>query len=192
MAGTSTPNYQFYKADPNDNVNVEQDIDANWDKADTELFKLANPPVGKIWRTGGFQPLPANPGVAIDFEAGRVRNGMTLGAGNNGLVLPLDGFYEVTLNSYYTGGAAYQAMMNVVRVRAATADKPVGFISIWKESGDDYQVSFSDEFPLKAGDELRCKGESTGGVGSTWGTNESSGTRLLVTYKGPLGTVIPV
>lgn len=37
MTGTSTPNLQLYKPDPDDNVNVVTDLNNNWDKVDSAV-----------------------------------------------------------------------------------------------------------------------------------------------------------
>lgn len=187
MAGTSTTNYQLYKPDPSDNVNVATDINANYDKIDAGLNDLHNPPWGKLWSTGGFQALAASPGVQVLFDKSKVRNGMAVGANSDGLIVPRDGIYEVKIFGYASGSTgAWTARFDVYRVRSGVGNRTLIISPFSKPDGLDYAACMVDDVPLKAGDELRVNGTSTPAGGSTWGSDEFNGTRLTVRYKSPL------
>jgi hypothetical protein len=195
---TTTPNYDLVVADGDDFIAVDSQLGDNFSILDTELKRvddLASNPAGingRLWRTSGFQALP-DAGVDIDFEASRVSGGMTASSGNQGLIIPVDGHYDIRLIPYATGGATpWAARFQVIRARSSVSDKAIIHIGFWKEGADDLGTPGSDIIPLKANDTLTVKGFSTGGIGSTWGTDEVSGIRLHVEYKRPLGGVTPV
>lgn len=196
MADT-TVNYGLLLPDTDDFVTVGSQISDNLETIDTELKRvddLASNPAnitGKLWRTGGTPvALPGTP-ADIDFLASRATGGMTVEAAHQGLIIPVDGFYDVRLHPYATGGSGVNVRFEAYRARAAVASKSCVFISTYKGTVDDHSSPSSDIVPLKAGDIVRVTGFSAGGVVSTLGSDEMNGIRLSVEYRRPLGGVTP-
>lgn len=136
-------------------------------------------PRGKIWKTSGFQALP-DAGVDLSWGSSRSQGGV--GVSSVGLTVPRDGMYRIDLYTYSTGGSNWRAGYGVQRVRTSVAERGILYLSYQKVDGQDYTASVTDLLPLKAGDLLKVRGSSTGGVGSTWGVSEADGTRMSVEY----------
>lgn len=196
MADTS-PNYGFLLPETDDFITVGSQLSDNFENIDTELKRVddlaSNPSEinGKLWRTGGTTtPLPAA-AADIDFLASRANGGMTVEADHQGLVIPIDGFYDVRIHPYATGGSGINIRFEAYRVRPSVANKSCVYISTFKGTADDYSTPGSDIVPLKAGDKVRMTGFSTGAAASTLGNDEMDGVRLSVEYRRPLGGVTP-
>ena len=196
MASTST-NYGLILPDSNDFITVGSQIQDNFETIDTELKRVdtlaSNPSSikGRLWRTSGFLSMPDTPAV-LDFEGSRVSGGMTVASGGDGLIVPVDGFYDIRLNSYATGSTDWLAQFSVYRVRAGQDDRVVVYVAYNKKGSRDSSIPGSDIVPLKANDKINVKITSEGSVGSTWGVDEVSGVRLNVKYDSPLSGVTPV
>lgn len=189
---TSTPNLGLHKPDPIEVVNVETDLNDNYDIIDEAIQDLRVPPKGKLWKTDAFQGPLSSEATEITFSGSRVVGGMSLGANGDGLVVPVSGKYNVKILGYATGSNTYRANFIPYRVRAATSNKDLMFLGIWKENDLDYSSGMEDEIPLQAGDEIRVKAGSSNNAGFTWGDAETTGIRLLVEYRGPLSGATPV
>ncbi|MBM7770624.1 hypothetical protein JOD54_000828 [Actinokineospora baliensis] len=141
----------------------------------------ATVPKGKRWRTGAFQTL-GNNSTVIGTTGARVQGGMTTTA--NGLVLPRDGLYKVTVHGYATGELGWRAAFGLNRIRAGVADVELLWTSTYKSGSNDYTTTASDEVPLKGGDEVRMHGSAIPTTASTcaWGITEFAGCRFLVEF----------
>lgn len=196
---TTTPNYGWRLPTVDDFITVAADVAATVEDIDTELKRVddlaSNPALisGKLWRTGAFTALPAA-AADIDFEASRATGGMTVSANHQGLVIPVDGFYDVRCHGFSSGGNNANVLFNVYRIRSAVANKVVIRIQYYKLSnaGEDHCIPGADVIAFKANDEIRVLGSSSGGAVSTWGVDEADGIRLVVEYKRPLNGVTPL
>lgn len=171
---------------------VEADLDAyrlNILDLDSRMVTQEAPAQGKRWRTAGFQTL-TNTMVDVTMQSSRVSGGIA--STTNGIQLNTDGFYDIRMTTYLSGGSAYHYTMNITRRRSATADLAIVWVQSYKADGGDYVFGVSDILPLKAGDELVMRGDSVGGVGSTWGTSEANGVRFQAIYHRPLAGATPV
>lgn len=133
-------------------------------------------PRGKRWRTAAFQQMN-DQGVTVTMQGSRVQGGMT--SSTNGLVLPRDGIYRLSLHGYATGISGWRAGFNLTRARSGVSPRGIIVLSYWKQDAQDYMGFAMDDVPLKAGDEITMGGS---GAGHTWGVDEMGGARFTVEY----------
>lgn len=149
---------------------------------------------GKIWRVGGFATNFFSDGVPayIDFDAGRASGGMILGiAGTAGdMTVPMDGFYRLTGNGYWSGGAGL-CMFWIQRVRGASDVAALGSGNHTKSGTQDLTIGASTTMPLLAGDRMYLRQVIIGSNGCKyWGIDESQ-LWLHIEWVSPLNGALP-
>lgn len=109
MAGTSTPHLQLYKADPNDNVNVLQDLDSNWDKVDTAFknnYPIPRPYLHAVISTTHNVVNGAWTAINMDLEVVDTINGYVQSGASWRYVPTVPGWYKCFGQFSVAGNAA--------------------------------------------------------------------------------------
>lgn len=152
---------------------------------DTEAA-ITTIPFGHIGRTAGFQAISGN-GSYPTMVSQILKGGMTFSS--NGLVVPKNGLYQLTLKGYFTGGGTYSCEMAatinsaIVPVGGGDSFNALGNLVGWKGGAQDYSFWSVGHRQLTAGDTIRLWMKSP--ADSTWGTNGYNGSYLEVRYVQP-------
>jgi hypothetical protein len=134
-------------------------------------------PFGHMGRTQGFQALTASDQLII-MAAGQVLlNGMTFDSATSSLVLPVTGYYALTIKGYASNGSAWNCGAKI-RVNATTYTG-VG-TTFWKANANDAFSSATATKLFNAGDKLSVWCASVEGAASanTWGSSGFDGIYL--------------
>lgn len=151
---------------------------------------------GKMWRTGGFSgAMTVGTEYRVEMEAGRVAGGFVFDNANDSLIIPVDGFYDIDLHGYTSGGSAAQVQFSARRGRTSVANAAVLGVTLAKTTAafDAQGVDRIPRIPLKANDTLSllCTQQSGSPV-TFYGANEIFGCSLSVEYVDPLAGATPI
>lgn len=143
-------------------------------------------PFGHAGRTGGFQDLSGGydtDGRYVTCTSQVLRGGFTFSS--NGLVIPRNGLYQVTVQGYWSGGGAgtlglVAAIKNSTALPPPTSSRLVNAF-MTKAGGGDVTSFASVTIPLNAGDVIRLW---MIGSNSAWGTTGYDGAFMSAEYRG--------
>lgn len=146
-----------------------------------EFLESVNP-LGHMGRTAGFQGITADARVAMD-SAQVLRGGMAFDDVNDSLVVPLDGFYFVSIHLYASGVAGVEYKGRVSKNGGASFIGPK--VAFWKETGNDYYQSASSLVLLSAGDKLSLNVSASVSGSNVFGSTGYDGCFIEAEYRGP-------
>jgi hypothetical protein len=148
-----------------------------------EFLESVNP-LGHMGRTAGFQNISGDTRVSMD-SAQVLRGGMAFSNSLDALVVPLTGYYYVSIHLYASGAPGVYYRGRVSKNAGAAFIGPK--VAFWKEDGNDYFQSASSLVLLNEGDSLSLR-VSAGAAGTVnvWGTTGFDGCFIEAEYRGPV------
>lgn len=156
---------------------VDADVETIHDRV---TFLESINPLGHMGRTAAFQTVSTNTRVAMD-SAQLLRGGMTFDTAADALVVPLAGYYYVSIHLYASGPPGYFFRGQVSKNAGLSYLGPK--VSFWKEDSNDYFQSGASLVLLAAGDKLSMV---VNGTGNVWGSNGFDGCFIEAEYRGPV------
>jgi hypothetical protein len=138
---------------------------------------------GKVWLTVN-QSATVSAYTILQMGGSWMTGGCSFDATNQGIKIPVDGFYRVGHHDYFYGAVNATGMFLATRIRASVANADIASDMVTRVNNDQQSYAL-DVVPLKANDiiQLRVYAYSAGSVAAN---GESNGTNLLVEYVSPL------
>lgn len=145
------------------------------DVKDSSGWRGGTIPFGHMGRTDLFQTITTE--VTVGMSAAQIlKGGVTFDNATDSLVVPISGYYRVSIQAYGTGswGATYWGL--VYKNSAVPLGPQCRF---WKGDSADHIAHASGIVQLTAGDKVYV---AMGGAQSTWGSSGFNGTYLEVEW----------
>jgi hypothetical protein len=138
-------------------------------------------PFGHMGRTQGFLPVANTPVLVVCAAAQILLNGMTFDSATSSLVIPVTGYYQVTVRGYASGGTTWNCN-STIRI-AATTYIGVG-VTIYKFDANDNYAGATGVKLFNAGDKLSqwCASLESAASANTWGSTGFDGAYTEVMW----------